>query len=81
MIGTSPGAIGTAIAQQAMRGVLGFCNSPQFNAIEAYIQFKPGLITDDGEVTVPATADFLRTWIAEFALYIGRVYTVLPRTT
>ncbi|HEX5079136.1 MAG TPA: NADPH-dependent FMN reductase [Geminicoccaceae bacterium] len=81
VIGTSPGAIGTAIAQQAMRGVLGFCNSPQFNAIEAYIQFKPGLITDDGEVTVSATADFLRTWIAEFALYIGRVYTVLPRTT
>ena len=81
VIGTSPGAIGTAIAQQAMRGVLGFCNSPQFNAIEAYIQFKPGLITDDGEVTLPATADFLRTWIAEFALYIGRVYTVLPRTT
>ena len=81
VIGASPGMIGTAIAQQAMRGVLGFCNSPQFNAIEAYIQFKPGLITDDGEVTVPATADFLRTWIAEFAGYIGRVYTVLPRTT
>ena len=81
VIGASPGMIGTAIAQQSLRGVLGFCNSPQFNAIEAYIQFKPGLITDDGEVTVPATEDFLRTWIAEFALYIGRVYTVLPRPT
>ena len=80
-IGTSPGMIGTALAQQSLRGVLSFCNSPQFNQIEAYIQFKPGLVTDDGEVTVPATADFLRTWIAEFALYIGRVYTVLPRTT
>ena len=51
VIGTSPGMIGTALAQQALRGVLGFCNSPQMNAIEAYIQFKPGLITDDGEVT------------------------------
>ena len=81
VIGASTGMIGTALAQQSMRGVLGFCNSPQFNQIEAYIQFTPGLVTDDGEVTVPATADFLRTWIAEFAGYIGRVYTVLPRTT
>src|SRR3984893_8169700 len=52
VIGTSPGKIGTAIAQQNLRSVLGFfCNSPQMNAPEAYIQFAPGLITDDGEVT------------------------------
>ena len=42
VIGTSPGAIGTAIAQQQLRSVLGFCNSPQMNTPEAYIQFKPG---------------------------------------
>ena len=51
VIGTSPGKIGTAVAQQHLRSILGFCNSPQMNAIEAYIQFEPGLITDDGEVT------------------------------
>jgi chromate reductase, NAD(P)H dehydrogenase (quinone) len=28
VIGTSPGAIGTAIAQQQLRSVLSFCNSP-----------------------------------------------------
>ena len=28
VIGTSPGMIGTALAQQSLRGVLGFCNSP-----------------------------------------------------
>jgi len=38
VIGTSPGAIGTAIAQQQLRSVLSFCNSPQMNAPEAYIQ-------------------------------------------
>ena len=42
VIGTSPGAIGTAVAQQHLRSVLGFCNSPQMNAPEAYIQFTPG---------------------------------------
>jgi chromate reductase, NAD(P)H dehydrogenase (quinone) len=40
MIGTSPGKIGTAIAQQHLRSIMSFCNSPQFNAIEAYLQFE-----------------------------------------
>ena len=40
VIGTSPGKIGTAIAQQHLRSILAFCNSPQMNSIEAYIQFE-----------------------------------------
>ena len=79
VIGTSPGAIGTAIAQQQLRSVLSFCNSPQMNAPEAYIQFKPGLITEDGQVTDPSTEEFLRNYMAEFHGFITRVYTVLPR--
>src|SRR3982750_4228036 len=55
VIGTSPGAIGTAIAQQHLRSVLSFCNSPQMNAPEAYIQYKQGLINDDGSVTNEST--------------------------
>jgi chromate reductase, NAD(P)H dehydrogenase (quinone) len=62
-IGTSPGKIGTAIGQQHLRRILSFCNSPQMNSIEAYVQFEPGLITDDGEVTNDTTADFLRTYM------------------
>lgn len=81
VIGTSPGAIGTAIAQQNLRSVLSFCNSPQMNAPEAYIQFKQGLITDDGEITDESTAEFLRNYMAEFHGFIVRVMTVLPRTT
>jgi chromate reductase len=79
VIGTSPGAIGTAIAQQHLRSVLGFCNSPQMNAPEAYIQFTPGLITDDGRVTNEKTEEFLKNYISEFHAFIMRVYTVLPR--
>ena len=60
IIGTSPGAIGTAVAQQQLRSVLAFCNSPLMNAVEAYIQFKPGLVADDGNVTDESTAKFLR---------------------
>jgi chromate reductase len=79
VIGTSPGKIGTAVAQQHLRSILSFCNSPQMNAPEAYIQFTPDLITADGEVTVDSTAEFLRTFMNEFYGYITRVYTVLPR--
>ena len=77
--GTSPGKIGTAIAQQHLRSILAFCNSPLMNSIEAYVQFEPGLITDDGEVTNDATASFLREFMTEFSGFVVRVYTVLPR--
>lgn len=78
-IGTSPGKIGTAVGQQHLKSILSFCNSPQMNAIEAYIEFTPGLVTDDGDVTVASTADFLRGYMTEFHGFISRVYTALPR--
>jgi chromate reductase len=81
IIGTSPGKIGTAVAQAHLRSIMAFCNSPLMNAIEAYIEFTPGLITDDGEVTVDSTRDFLANYMNEFYGYITRVYTALPRTT
>jgi chromate reductase len=78
-IGTSPGAIGTAVAQQHLRSLLSFCNSPQMNSPEAYIQFTPDLISEDGVVSNPATEEFLRNYMREFYLFCERVYTVLPR--
>jgi chromate reductase len=81
VIGTSPGAIGTAIAQQHLRSVLSFCNSPQMNAPEAYIQFKPGLVNEQGDVTVESTRSFLRKYMEDLHAFITRVYTVLPRNT
>ncbi len=81
VIGTSPGKIGTAIGQQHLRSILSFCNSPQMNSIEAYIQFEQGLITGDGQVTKPSVEEFLRNYMTEFHGFIARVYTVLPRGT
>lgn len=80
VIGTSPGSIGTAVAQSQLRGVLCFCNSPLMNTVEAYIQFKPGLISAEGEVTDESTAKFLRNYMTELHAFIVRVLTVLPRT-
>ena len=79
IIGASTGMIGTAVGQQHLKSILGFCNSPMMNAVEAYIHFTPGLITDDGEVTVKSTEQFLATYMKEFSAFVGRVLTVLPR--
>jgi chromate reductase len=81
VIGASPGKIGTAVAQQNLKGILSYCNSPQMNVMEAYIHLTPGLIADDGEVTDEATEQFLRDYMNEFEQFITRVLTVLPRTT
>jgi chromate reductase len=79
VIGASTGAIGTALAQQHLRTLLAYCNSPQLGAMEAYIQYKDGLIDDDGEVTVDATREFLRKYMHEYDAFVRRVLTVLPR--
>jgi chromate reductase, NAD(P)H dehydrogenase (quinone) len=79
IIGTSPGSIGTAVGQQHLRSILAFCNSPMMNAIEAYIQFTPDLIAEDGTVSVDSTRDFLANFMQEFHGFIGRVYTAIPR--
>ena len=79
VIGTSPGKIGTAVAQTHLRSIMAFCNSPLMNSIEAYIHFERGLITDEGEVTNDSTAEFLRAFMVELHAFTARVYTVLPR--
>ncbi|AEG42998.1 NADPH-dependent FMN reductase [Isoptericola variabilis] len=79
VIGASPGAIGTAVAQQSLRGVLSYCNARQMTAPEAYIQFSPEVFADDGEVKDASTADFLRGFMTEFRDHVERVLTVLPR--
>lgn len=73
VIGASIGSIGTAVSQHNLRNILCFCDSPQMNAPEAYIHFKPGLITETGEVTVEATETFLRNYMAAFHAHIQQV--------
>jgi chromate reductase len=79
VIGASTGAIGTAVSQQSLRGVLSFCNARQMTAPEAYIRFTPEIFTPDGEVTDDAMAAFLSNFMSEFRTHVARVLTVIPR--
>ena len=47
VIGASTGKLGTALAQQHLRTLLAYLNSPQLGGIEAYLQYEKGLV-DDG---------------------------------
>ena len=80
VVGASVGQIGTALAQQSLRGVLSFCNARQMTAPEAYIKHSPELFPGEGEVTDESTKAFLTDYMEQFRTYIVRVLTVIPRT-
>ena len=62
--GTSPGAMGPALAQQHLRQIMGILGSVVLGG-EAYIQFKPELITAEGDIG-PNSRDFLQAYIDRF---------------
>jgi chromate reductase len=72
IIGTSPGAIGTALGQRHLRDVLSYCDAPMMLQPEAYLQFKEGLIDEAGEVTVDGTKQFLTKFMGAFEAFIGK---------
>ena len=72
IIGTSPGAIGTAVAQQHLRQILGVLGVLVMGG-EAYVSFKPGLIDADGAITDESTRKFLKGFVDQFATLVTRL--------
>ena len=70
--GTSPGAISTALAQQHLRQILG-AQGVVLCGGEAYIQFRQGLIDDNGDVPDEATRGFLKSFVDQFVTLVGRL--------
>jgi len=79
VIGASPGKLGTALGQHALRAILSFVNARQMTAPEAYVQINHGEFGDDGQVLTESTREFLAAFMDEFHDHIVRVLTVLPR--
>jgi len=79
VVGASIGQIGTALAQQSLRGVLSFCNPRQMTAPEAYIQYSREIFPGDRKVADESTRAFLADYMEQFRTYIIRVLTVIPR--
>ena len=70
--GTSPGAIGTAIAQQHLRSIMVSLGTILMGG-EAYVTFKPDLIDADGNIINDDTRKFLQGFLDKFAVLVGKL--------
>jgi chromate reductase len=73
IIGASPGAVSTAVAQNHLRSVLGTFSGMHVMGGEAYIQFKPDLIDADSNVSDESVRKFLQAFVDNFANFAGRL--------
>jgi chromate reductase len=69
--GTSPGVIGTALAQQHLRSIMTNLGMLLLGG-EAYITFKPGLIDEQGNISDEGTKAFLQRFVDQFSMLVAR---------
>lgn len=72
--GASIGSIGTAAAQQHLRGILGNLNAATLGQPETFVHATEGLLVD-GQVTDPGLAEYLRGFLGAFTELIRRVHS------
>jgi chromate reductase len=72
VIGTSAGAMSTALAQQHLRNICVFLDVPLLQQPEAFVRYNDGLFADDGSVTDDRVAEFLGDFIDKYLAWVGR---------
>jgi chromate reductase len=65
VIGISPSAAGTALAQQHLRNILAYLDMPTLGQPEMYLQKKEGFFTSAGELG-PDSKDFVQKWLTKY---------------
>ncbi len=71
VIGTSIGAIGTAMAQQHLRNVLAYLDVPTLGQPEAFVQAKDGLFDEAGNIG-PTSLKFLQGWVDHYVAWVKK---------
>jgi chromate reductase len=71
VIGVSPGAVGTALAQQHLRNILAYLDVPTLGQPEAFIQAKDGLFEADGSIGA-ASHKFLQDWTYRYVDWVKK---------
>jgi chromate reductase len=72
VIGTSTGAMSTALAQQHLRNICVFLDIPLLQQPEAFVRYSEGLFADDGSVTDDSVAEFLGNFVDKYLAWVGR---------
>ena len=71
VIGVSPGALGTALAQQHLRSVLAYLDMPTLGQPEAYVQHHEGLFAEDDSLVDPSKG-FAQKWLDAYLAFVAR---------
>jgi chromate reductase len=72
IVGATNGTTGTAVAQSHLRHVVAACGMVLLPLPEVYFVNKPGLVTDDFEVSDEKSRAFLAGYLAKFAASIAQ---------
>ena len=72
VLGASPGAIGSAMAQQHLRNVLAFLDAPTLGQPEVFLQVRPDTFAEDGSVASEPTRAFLQRWVVAYTEWVAR---------
>ena len=75
IVGTTPGAIGTAAAQAHLRSIIVTQDVYLMGQPEVYFTYRPGIFADDGSVAEESAGAFLKTFLDRFDKWI----TAMPR--
>ena len=71
IVGISPGAAGTAMAQQHLRNMLAYLDVPTLGQPETFIQVKEGLFDADGNIGA-GSKNFLQNWMDRYVAWIEK---------
>ena len=71
VMGASPGATGTAMAQQHLRNVLVALDVPTLCQPEVFIQVKDGLFDEAGNIG-PGSLKFLQGWMDRYVAWVKK---------
>jgi chromate reductase len=69
VLGVSPGAAGTAMAQQHLRNILAYLDVPTLGQPEAFVQAKEGLFDEHGEIG-SGSRSFLQGWMDRYVAWV-----------
>ncbi|MGH8190985.1 MAG: NADPH-dependent FMN reductase [Rhodanobacteraceae bacterium] len=72
VIGTSAGAMSTALAQQHLRNVCVFLDIYLMAQPETFVRYKDGLFAGDGSVADESVRKFLAGFVDKYLAWVGR---------
>ena len=72
VMGVSPGAIATALAQQHMRNILSHLDMPTLGQPEMFVQAKDGLFDADGNIGEASRAHFQK-WMDRYQNWVRKI--------